>query len=89
MNTVAMMDPYVGKYFSEEWIRKNILQLTDEDIEQMEKEMKEDQQKNFDQQIVQTQQAQMLAPPDQQSQPGQLQPPGTPSSGPQEPQLSK
>ena len=93
MNTVAMMDPYVGKYFSEEWVRKNILQLTDEDIEQMDKEMKEDQQKNFDQQIVQTQQAQMLAPPDQQGQPGQPQQPqqlvGTPPSGPQEPQLSK
>ena len=89
MNTVAMMDPYVGKYFSEEWIRKNILQLTDEDIEQMEKEMKEDQQKNFDQQIVQTQQAQMLAPPDQQGQPGQQPPPGEPSSGPQEPQISQ
>ena len=90
MNTVAMMDPYVGKYFSEEWVRKNILQLTDEDIEQMDKEIKEDQQKNFDQQIVQTQQAQMLAPPDQQGQPGQPQQlVGTPPSGPQEPQLSK
>jgi hypothetical protein len=34
--------PYVGKYFSENWVRRHVLRMTDEDIEQLEQEMQED-----------------------------------------------
>jgi hypothetical protein len=40
---LQQMDPYIGKYYSSKWIRKNVLMQTDADIEQMDKEMQEDQ----------------------------------------------
>jgi len=33
LGTIREIDEYVGKYFSEEWVRKNILRQTDNDIE--------------------------------------------------------
>ena len=36
---LATVDPYMGRYFSAKWVKKNILQQTDEDVEAMEKEM--------------------------------------------------
>lgn len=39
---VAMIDPYLGKYVSAEWIRKQILKQTDEDIEEMEAQIEEE-----------------------------------------------
>ena len=41
------VDPYVGRYFSSEWIKKNVLQLTDEEIKEMQKQMDEDQRNGF------------------------------------------
>lgn len=40
LNVLAMIDPYVGKYYSAEWVRKNILNQTDEDIETIDEEIK-------------------------------------------------
>ena len=37
--TMREVEPYIGRFFSKNWINKNILQLTDDDIEAMEKEM--------------------------------------------------
>ena len=39
---LQQLDPYVGKYYSQAWIRKNVLHLDDEDIEQIEKEIEEE-----------------------------------------------
>ena len=39
---VQMMDEYIGMFWSKEWIRRNILKLTDEDIKQIAKDNKED-----------------------------------------------
>jgi hypothetical protein len=36
------VDPYIGRYYSAKWVRKNVLQMNDEDIEQMEKEIKQE-----------------------------------------------
>jgi hypothetical protein len=36
------MEPFVGKYYSQTWIKKNVLRMSDEDIVQLEKEMKND-----------------------------------------------
>lgn len=33
------VDPFVGKYFSTDWIRKNVLHMSDQDVEQIEKEI--------------------------------------------------
>jgi hypothetical protein len=92
INTLSMIDPYVGKYYSEEWVKKNILQLTDEDIEQIDVEIKTDLEKNFETQKAQMAQQQELNP----QVPGEEQggaPGGPPQqgqqAGPQEPQLSQ
>ena len=37
------VEPYVGKYYSQNWVRQNILRLTEEEIEKMEKEIEEEQ----------------------------------------------
>jgi len=44
-NRFAMLDQaanYVGEYYSKQWVMKNILMLSDEDIENMKKEMGEE-----------------------------------------------
>ena len=43
LTLLQSIDPYVGKYYSTNWIKKNILQLTDEDIKEMEPELQQDQ----------------------------------------------
>jgi len=35
LNTLQLIDPYVGRYYSMRWVRKNILKQTDEDIEEI------------------------------------------------------
>ena len=42
MDSAAEMEPYVGKYFSHAYVRKQIFQQTDEDIELMDKEILEE-----------------------------------------------
>jgi hypothetical protein len=36
------IDGYVGKYFSESWVRKHVLRQTEDDIEQIDKEIEEE-----------------------------------------------
>ena len=43
LNLVATVDPYIGKYFSLEWVRKNVLQQSDDEIEEMQKQIEEEQ----------------------------------------------
>ena len=40
MQTLDQLSNYVGTYYSKEWIQKNVLQLTDEDIEKMQQQIK-------------------------------------------------
>ena len=39
ISTLNMVDPYVGRYFSAEWVKKNVLRLTDEEIEELNKQI--------------------------------------------------
>ena len=43
LNLVATVDPYIGKYFSLEWVKKNVLQQSDDEIEDMRKQIDEEQ----------------------------------------------
>ena len=36
---LQLVDPYVGKYYSLDWAKKNVLQMSDEDIKDIEKQM--------------------------------------------------
>jgi adenylate cyclase class IV len=40
--TLQAVDPYVGRYYSMAWVRKNVLMLDDEDIEELQKEIEEE-----------------------------------------------
>ena len=42
MMTVTQMDPFVGKYFSTEYIRKNILGQTNKEMREIDKQMRSD-----------------------------------------------
>jgi len=42
MNLLRDVNEYVGKYYSVEWVRKNVLQQTDQDIEEMDKQIEEE-----------------------------------------------
>jgi hypothetical protein len=63
LQVLAAADPFVGKYFSQLWIRKNILQQTDEDIEEINGQMEQE-----NQIVAQQQQQQMVAQQQQQQQ---------------------
>jgi hypothetical protein len=43
VSLVSTVDPFLGRYYSNRWVKKNILQMTDEQIEEMEKEIEEEQ----------------------------------------------
>jgi len=45
LKMISIVDPYVGKYFSSAYIRKNILRQTEEDMRSMDKEMEVDKQR--------------------------------------------
>jgi archaellum component FlaC len=42
MNILRDVQEQVGRYYSEEWVRKNILQQTEEEIERMDKQIKDE-----------------------------------------------
>jgi hypothetical protein len=39
LGILGIIDPYVGKYYSKEWIQRNVLRLNDDEIRHMSKEM--------------------------------------------------
>ena len=43
INALNNVDPYMGRYFSQKWAKKNILRMTDEEIEQMDAEIEDEQ----------------------------------------------
>lgn len=45
MSTMAIMEPYVGTLFSRQYIQKNILRMSEEDIKEQDKQIKEEKSK--------------------------------------------
>ena len=74
LNLVATVDPYIGKYFSLEWVKKNVLQQSDDEIEDMQKQIDEEQKLFPDL-------AQPSGPNGQPVPPGQEQPAPVPGEG--------
>ena len=42
LQMLGLVDPYVGRYFSQEWVKKNILQLSDDEIKEMDKQIQKE-----------------------------------------------
>ena len=51
LGLLATVDPYLGRYFSAKWVKKHVLQMTDEDIEQMQDEIDEEQEQGIGQPV--------------------------------------
>ena len=69
LNILQIADGYVGKYYSQDWIRRNILRLTEDDIKKLDDQMA-------------TEQAN-APPPEQSEQDGKKELPAPPASVPQ------
>lgn len=39
LGLIQLIDPYTGRYYSEDWVRRNILRMDDDEIEEMKKEI--------------------------------------------------
>ena len=39
---LQQMDPYIGKYYSSNWVKKNVLQLSEDEIKEMDSEIQQD-----------------------------------------------
>jgi hypothetical protein len=39
------IDDYTGKYYSQDWVRKNVLYMSEDDIESMDKEIEDEEEK--------------------------------------------
>jgi hypothetical protein len=64
INTLNLIDPYVGRYFSAEWVKKNVLWMSDDEIEEMDKQIEEEGPREDMQQPGQDQQMQQQEPPE-------------------------
>ena len=42
INLLTIVDPFVGRYYSSDWVKRHILQLTKEQIEEMQNEIKKE-----------------------------------------------
>lgn len=42
LTVLSIITPFIGKFFSERWVKKEVLRMTDEEIEEMKKEMVEE-----------------------------------------------
>jgi hypothetical protein len=42
MGLLQLMDPYIGKYYSMEWARKNVLHLDEKEIKEIDKQIEDE-----------------------------------------------
>ena len=66
LSILGDVENYVGKYFSKEWVRKHVLRQTEDDIEEIDKQMEEENAEEGDEEEQ--------APPPQQQAPAEREP---------------
>ena len=42
------IDDYTGKYYSQDWVRKNVLYMSEDEVERMNTEIEEEEKENAD-----------------------------------------
>jgi hypothetical protein len=47
LTMVGMVDPYIGKYFSHEYVKKNILKMDDKELKEMQKQIEKEQEQGL------------------------------------------
>ena len=78
ITVLQLADPYIGKYFSIEWARKNILNQTDDEIAEIKKQIEEEQEEMIAMAQKQAEIAQASVPQDPQAQQQQQADPNNP-----------
>ena len=53
LGVLATVDPYLGRYYSAKWVKKNVLQMTEQQIEEMQKQMEEESEQGVGQPLPQ------------------------------------
>ena len=56
LQSLDAIQNYVGDYFSKEWVRKNILRMSDEDVEKIKEEIDTEKNENSEEGVVPEQQ---------------------------------
>jgi hypothetical protein len=71
LNLLSVVDPYIGRYYSAGWVRRHVLQMDDEEIEKMEKEISDEEEQGIggptvspEQQATQQAEAEQYPPED-------------------------
>jgi hypothetical protein len=65
VNMLTSVDPFMGRYFSAQWVKKKILQMSDEDIRDMNKQIKKESDAGVGGPIMQPQDQPQPASPDE------------------------
>jgi hypothetical protein len=65
VNMLTSVDPFMGRYFSAQWVKKKILQMSDEDIRDMDKQIKKESDAGVGGPIMQPQDQPQPASPDE------------------------
>jgi len=47
LSLLASVDPYTGRYFSQQWIQQNVLRLTDDEIKEMQTQIDKEKEEGF------------------------------------------
>jgi hypothetical protein len=68
MQTLQLLDPYIGRFFSEKWVKSNVLRFNDDEIETMEEEMDEEAQEQAEKEAAAAAQQQAQGGDDSQDQ---------------------
>ena len=59
LGTLDMVNPYVGEYFTKDWIMKNVLKLSEEEMKDLEDEVEKENEENADKMAQQQQEPEM------------------------------
>ena len=51
LNTLQLMENYVGTYFSRDYVKRTVLRMNDEEIEDMQKEMDDEKEKDVPEEV--------------------------------------
>ena len=62
LNLLGSVDPYLGRYFSANYVKRKVLQMTEQDIEEMQKEMDAEQEQGIGQPMQQDGQQDQVDP---------------------------
>ena len=62
LGLLQLVDPYLGRYYSAEWVKKNVLQMDEDEIQNMQKQMDDEAEQGVGQPMAMDQQQEQVSP---------------------------